>query len=136
MRWWGSSGASGRVALPYGWPALVCRGCWGTYALGMPRRDKQPDPAAASRRGPKSGRSKPSNAELERRWVDAWNDLLDLTRDHPKIRCVLPDGTDVNVEACMGWLQESAYAGFTLSVGRGWHLGRRAVVVGRAAEPS
>jgi hypothetical protein len=71
-----------------------------------------------------------SNADLEMRWVDAWNDLYEIV-GREEMPCLLPDGTEVSVEACKGWLQDSVYEGYLVSVARGWVRGRPAVVVTR-----
>jgi len=57
-----------------------------------------------------------SNAELERRWIDAWNDLFDIIGSRTDVPCRLPDGTVVDVEACKGWLQDQAYADWHVAV--------------------
>lgn len=57
----------------------------------------------------------PTNAEIEQRWIDAWNDLVDLARAIRGASCRLPDGQVVEIEECKAWLQESAY--------QGWHVG-------------
>ena len=57
-----------------------------------------------------------SNADLERRWIDAWNDLFDIVASRTDVPCRLPDGTIVDLEACKGWLQEQAYAGWHVAV--------------------
>lgn len=70
-----------------------------------------------------------SKADIEMRWVNAWNDLYDImTRDMP---CLLPDGSEVSVERCKGWLQESVYEGYCVEVGRCLLRGHPAVVVTR-----
>jgi hypothetical protein len=60
-----------------------------------------------------------SNADQERWWIDAWNDLFDIVGRRTVGRCKLPDGTVVDVEACKGWLQEQAYAGWKVGVRAG-----------------
>ena len=75
-----------------------------------------------------------SNTELEERWIDAWNDLQDITGERWQVSCLLPDGSVVNVEICQGWLQESAYEGYYLKVEAGWVLGKQGIVVSRYKE--
>ena len=57
-----------------------------------------------------------SNADLERRWIDAWNDLFDIVGSRTDVPCHLPGGTVVDLEGCKGWLQEQAYAGWHVAV--------------------
>ena len=71
------------------------------------------------------------NSDIEKLWVDAWNDLYEITGSDDAFLCVLPDGTCVSPDACRGWLQSSVYAGYRVQVARGLHLGRPAVVVQR-----
>jgi hypothetical protein len=75
-----------------------------------------------------------TNAEIEMRWVDAWNDLYDLVRDQHNVKCQLPDFTVVDVEECKGWLQTSVYEGYYVRVEAGWVLGKRGVVASRWKE--
>lgn len=70
-------------------------------------------------------------ADVEMLWVDAWNDLYDIIGTREDFPCVLPDYTRVTAEECRGWLQQSVYDRFDVSVSRGWHEGRPAVVVSR-----
>src|SRR4051812_43638078 len=53
-----------------------------------------------------------TNSEIEMRWVEAWNDLLDIVKGRHGIKCLLPDGAIVDVEECKGWLQDSVYQGY------------------------
>jgi hypothetical protein len=73
-----------------------------------------------------------SNAEIEMRWVDAWNDLYDIVQRWEDTPCLLPDGSEVSVEQCKGWLQESVYEGYRVEVRRGLLRGRPAVVASRS----
>ena len=61
-----------------------------------------------------------SNAEIETRWIDAWNELYDIKGHRSDVTCQLPDGTIINFEECRGWLQESVYAGYRVRVEAGW----------------
>ena len=72
-----------------------------------------------------------SNAEIEMRWVDAWNELLAIVADRSDVRCLLPDGQIVNVEICKGWLQDSVYKGFSVEVKPDWVLGQHGIVASR-----
>lgn len=69
-----------------------------------------------------------TNAEIEMRWVNAWNDLFDLAQDRPNIKCQLPDYSVVDVEACKAWLQEMVYAGHLVQVDGGWIEGRPGIL--------
>jgi hypothetical protein len=69
-----------------------------------------------------------SNADTEQRWIDVWNDLLDLVRGRGDMPCQLPDGSVVTVEGCKAWLQEQAYEGHLIGVKSGWVEGRQAVI--------
>ena len=73
----------------------------------------------------------PTNAEIEQRWVDAWNDLYDVFDGRAEGECVLPDGAVVSFEDGQGYLQASAYEGYRLRVEAGWYRGRRAAVLTR-----
>jgi hypothetical protein len=71
------------------------------------------------------------NADIEMRWVDAWNDLNDLVGKNPKVVCQLPDWSVVSVDECLGWLQESVYEGYRVRVESGWINGRVGVIAHR-----
>lgn len=72
-----------------------------------------------------------ANADLEMKWVDAWNDLCDLVNNRHDIKCLLADHTVVDIETCKAWLQHSVYTGYDVSVAMGWHEGSRVVVASR-----
>jgi hypothetical protein len=72
-----------------------------------------------------------SNADIEMRWVEAWNDLSDIVADRLDAPCQLPDGSVVTPEECRGWLQDSVYAGYHVRVKAGWVGHRHGVVVER-----
>ena len=77
------------------------------------------------------------SAEIEMRWIDAWNDLYEILKeDHDDVQygvcCLLPDGVVVDVEECLGWLQDSAYDRYYLKVDRGWVSGRIGIAVFRS----
>lgn len=77
----------------------------------------------------------PTNDEIEMRWVDAWSDLYEIVRDNRDVQCLLPDGEVVDIEACKGWLQDSAYQGFIPSVEQGRVSGKRGVIAARVPDP-
>ncbi|MEU8895287.1 hypothetical protein [Nocardia sp. NPDC048505] len=68
-----------------------------------------------------------SSAEIEMRWVDAWNQLSDIGAG----TCLLPDGSWVDVDAGQGFLQDSAYAGWRLAVTAADFAGRPVAVIHR-----
>lgn len=72
-----------------------------------------------------------NNAEIEAAWVEAWDSVLTLAGKRRDFRCMLPDGSLVDVETCLGWLQESVYAGHAVSVDSCWILGRPGALVSR-----
>jgi len=72
-----------------------------------------------------------SNADMEMRWVEAWNDLLKIVGDTRDMPCQLPDWSVIDVEACKGWLQDSVYEGYLVKVEAGWIGHRQGVVVSR-----
>ena len=72
-----------------------------------------------------------SNTEIEMLWVDAWNAVYDITQSRDDYPCVLPDHSCVSVRDCLDWLQESVYAGYSVSVERAWYQGQPAVRVSR-----
>jgi hypothetical protein len=71
---------------------------------------------------------------MEEEWIEAWNDLFDLVGKRWQVSCLLPDYSIVDIEACKGWLQDSAYCGYFLKVEEGWVEGRRGIVVSRYKE--
>lgn len=73
----------------------------------------------------------PTNSDIEMFWIDAWTDLYEIVQDRWDVRCLLPDGEVVDVEACNGWLQDSAYSGYIPAVSVGWVMGRPGVVASR-----
>ncbi len=73
-----------------------------------------------------------SNADTEERWVEAWDELLSLSRKRHDFRCMLPDGSVVDVETCLGWIQDSVYAGYFVSVRSCWLSGRPGALVSRS----
>lgn len=72
-----------------------------------------------------------SNADIEMRWVNAWNELYDVIGRREDMPCLLPDGLEISFDQCKGWLQVSVYEGYRVEVGQGWLRGRPAVVVSR-----
>ncbi len=75
-----------------------------------------------------------SNSELEMRWVDAWNDLYDILGLRHDAPCQLPDGSVVDVQQCLAWLQDSAYEGYFIRVESGWVGHLRGVLARRWRE--
>ncbi len=74
-----------------------------------------------------------SNADIEMRWVDAWNDVDDIIRDRCDVPCMLPDWSIVGLEECLGWLQDSVYQGYEVRVEAVWVGHRRGVIARRTA---
>ena len=72
------------------------------------------------------------NADIEMRWVDAWNDLYDIVGEQLDVPCQLPDFSVVDVEECKGWLQDSAYEGYHVQVKAGWVGHRKGIIVSRS----
>lgn len=70
-----------------------------------------------------------SNADIEMRWVDAWNAAYDIAGARKDIPCRLPDGSIVTLGECLGWLQASVYRGDMVRVEEGWVGHQRGVVV-------
>jgi hypothetical protein len=73
-----------------------------------------------------------SKADVEMRWVDAWNQLHAIVGSRHDVRCLLPDGSTVDLEACRAWLQESVYDGYRVDVQTGWVGHHAGVVVSRS----
>jgi len=69
-----------------------------------------------------------ASADIEMRWVDAWNELLELVGTRRGVPCQLPDLSIVDVEECKGWLQRSVYEGYVVRVEIGW-IGHRSGVI-------
>jgi hypothetical protein len=81
-----------------------------------------------------------SKADIEMRWVDAWNELYEIVGSRHDLPCQLPDWSVVDVEECKGWLQQSVYEGYLVRVEAGWVGHRKGIIVsrwwpGEAAEP-
>jgi hypothetical protein len=72
-----------------------------------------------------------SNEDIEMGWVDAWNDVYDIVGPGRVCPCQLPDWSIVSVDECLGWLQESVYAGYLVRVEAGWVGHRRGVIAHR-----
>ena len=70
-----------------------------------------------------------SNADIEMRWVDAWNDLYEIVGGQLDVPCQLPDFSVVDVEECKGCLQDLVYKGYLVRVSAGWVGHRKGVVV-------
>ena len=76
-----------------------------------------------------------SNADIEMRWVDAWNELHALVGSRRDVPCQLPDLSVVDVDECKGWLQRSVYEGYLVSVEIGWIGHRSGVIASRSEDP-
>jgi len=74
----------------------------------------------------------PSNADIEMRWVEAWNDLADIIGDRRDVPCQLPDWSVIDVEECQGRLQRSVYEVYLVQVRDGWVGHKKGVVVFRS----
>ena len=80
---------------------------------------------------PRPTRNTPSNAEIEERWIDAWNALDEIIGDRWNVRCLLSEGQVVSVDECQGWLQDSVYDGWRVKVEPGWVFGKQGVIASR-----
>ncbi|MBX7106131.1 MAG: hypothetical protein K1X57_18770 [Gemmataceae bacterium] len=74
-----------------------------------------------------------SNADIEMRWVDAWNDVYDIVGARRDAPCMLPDWSIVTLDECLGWLQESVYLGYAVWVVEGWVGHRWGIIANRGA---
>ena len=77
--------------------------------------------------------------EIEMRWIDAWSDVYELLKKYHGdvqygVPCLLPDGRVVDVEECLGWLQESAYDRYYLQVDQCWIWHKPGIVVSRSLD--
>ena len=72
-----------------------------------------------------------SNKDIEMRWVDAWNEVYDIIGPSRVCPCQLPDWSVVSVDECLGWLQDSVYKGYPVTVEAGWVGHRRGVLAHR-----
>lgn len=70
-----------------------------------------------------------SNADIEMRWVEAWNEVYEIAQQQRDIPCQLPDWTVVTLDDCLAWLQNQVYAGYTVRVEAGWVGHRRGIIV-------
>jgi hypothetical protein len=75
-----------------------------------------------------------SNADIEMRWVDAWNDLYAIIGDRRGVLCQLPDWSIIDAEECRGWLQDAVDAGYRVRVEEGWVGHRRGAIMHRWRE--
>ena len=74
------------------------------------------------------------NADIEMRWVDTWNEVYDIVGDRRDVPCMLPDGSIVGLDECLGWLQHSVYSGYAVRVEAGWVGHRQGVIANRDAQ--
>jgi hypothetical protein len=71
-------------------------------------------------------------ADIEMRWIEAWNDLYKLIEDLHAYEIVLPTGERVAVEECQGWLQNIVYQGNLVALRRYTRKdGRHRIIVQR-----
>jgi hypothetical protein len=75
-----------------------------------------------------------TNAEIEMRWMNAWNDLYEIIKGRYAVQCQLPDSSVVDVEQCKSWLQDAVYEGDLVSVEVSWVGYRKGVTVKRWSE--
>lgn len=73
-----------------------------------------------------------TNADIESMWVEAWDTLLAMSKGRHGFRCMLPDGSVVDVDTCLGWLQDSVYSGHQVSVQSTWLFGSPGALVFRS----
>lgn len=73
-----------------------------------------------------------SNADIEMRWVDTWDKLLEIVGGRQGVPCQLPDLSVVDVEGCKGWLQKSVYEGYIVHVEEGWVGYKKGIVASRS----
>ena len=73
-----------------------------------------------------------TNADIEMRWIDAWNELYEIIGSRRDVPCQLPDWSIVDVEECKGWLQRSVYEGYRVRLESGWVGHKKGVVVSRS----
>jgi hypothetical protein len=72
------------------------------------------------------------NEEVETLWVEAWDALLSLSKNTHDFVCMLPDGSVVGVEEGLGWLQQSVYEGYFVSVAPKHLFGRPGALLSRS----
>ena len=77
------------------------------------------------------GRRVAPDANVEMRWVDAWEAVYDIVGDRRDVPVLLPDHSVVTVQELLGWLQDSVYLGYAVRVEAGWVGHRRGIVAGR-----
>ncbi|WP_156514671.1 hypothetical protein [Planctomyces sp. SH-PL14] len=80
------------------------------------------------------GRDVASNAEIEMRWVDAWEAVHDIVGDRRDVPVLLPDYSVVTVPELLGWLQDSVYLGYAVRVEAGW-VGHRQGLIAHRTPP-
>jgi len=73
-----------------------------------------------------------SNADIEIRWVDAWNELYEIVGCQRNVPCQLPDLSFVDIEECKAWLQKSVYEGYLVQVQAGWVGHKKGIVISRS----
>ncbi len=72
------------------------------------------------------------NYEIEQRWVDIWNDLLDLQASG----VTFVDGesyTRLSMEDARGFVQDTVYDGYDVVLETMWYEGRKVVTLKKGA---
>ena len=77
-------------------------------------------------------KKKMSNADIEMIWVDAWNDMYNMIGSRKNVIFLQPDFSEVSLDDCQGWLQDSAYDGYKLGMKEVWYKGKKAIQVSRS----
>ncbi len=72
-----------------------------------------------------------NNLSKELEWIEAWNDLDELIGEEWNLIFLQPDWTEMDLEDCKGWLQDSAYQGYHIGVKQVWYKGKLAIQVYR-----
>ena len=76
-----------------------------------------------------------AKAEIEERWIEAWESVYRLVGERRDVKCLLPEGAIVDVETCLGWIQRAVYARSAISVATVWISGERGVGVTAVPAP-
>ena len=76
-----------------------------------------------------------SNAEMEMRWAEAWSDAYEIAGSARNAPCLLPDGSIITFDECLGWLQKSVYEGYLVKVKAGW-VGHLQGIIATRSKPA
>lgn len=76
-----------------------------------------------------------AHEDVEARWVQAWDELLTLSKGYRGFVCLLPDGSMVDVEAGLGWLQEQVYRAHWVRVESAFVRGRPGACLSAGDQP-